>query len=126
MARIKGNNGNEGFNIKSIITYTVVFSVLIFFLTVLQTTCLSLFGSTPALTFSVVCAIGFIFGKKAGAISGIFAGALMGILGGVGATLAPLLYTFCGYLCGAMVRSEERRVGKECHSVCRSRWSPYH
>ena len=24
------------------------------------------------------------------------------------------------------VRSEERRVGKECTSVCRSRWSPYH
>ena len=23
-------------------------------------------------------------------------------------------------------RSEERRVGKECHVVCRSRWSPYH
>ena len=23
-------------------------------------------------------------------------------------------------------RSEERRVGKECHSRCRSRWSPYH
>ena len=22
--------------------------------------------------------------------------------------------------------SEERRVGKECLSVCRSRWSPYH
>src|SRR3546814_20028772 len=28
---------------------------------------------------------------------------------------------------GAMVgRSEERRVGKECVSTCRSRWSPYH
>src|SRR3546814_11555589 len=26
-------------------------------------------------------------------------------------------------LCG---RSEERRVGKECVSTCRSRWSPYH
>ena len=26
---------------------------------------------------------------------------------------------FCG-------RSEERRVGKECTSWCRSRWSPYH
>src|SRR3546814_13142018 len=26
-----------------------------------------------------------------------------------------------GYL-----RSEERRVGKECVSTCRSRWSPYH
>src|SRR3546814_21105843 len=25
-----------------------------------------------------------------------------------------------------MERSEERRVGKECVSTCRSRWSPYH
>ena len=24
------------------------------------------------------------------------------------------------------LRSEERRVGKECASKCRSRWSPYH
>ena len=24
------------------------------------------------------------------------------------------------------VRSEERRVGKECPHMCRSRWSPYH
>ena len=24
------------------------------------------------------------------------------------------------------LRSEERRVGKECASMCRSRWSPYH
>src|SRR3546814_18342380 len=24
------------------------------------------------------------------------------------------------------MRSEERRVGKECVSTCRSRWSPYH
>ena len=27
---------------------------------------------------------------------------------------------------GRQDRSEERRVGKECHVVCRSRWSPYH
>src|SRR3546814_3492030 len=26
----------------------------------------------------------------------------------------------------ADVRSEERRVGKECVSTCRSRWAPYH
>src|SRR3546814_12986723 len=26
---------------------------------------------------------------------------------------------------GEAVRSEERRVGKECVSTCRSRWSPY-
>src|SRR3546814_8286604 len=24
------------------------------------------------------------------------------------------------------IRSEERRVGKDCVSTCRSRWSPYH
>ena len=24
------------------------------------------------------------------------------------------------------IRSEERRVGKECERLCRSRWSPYH
>src|SRR3546814_9416389 len=32
-------------------------------------------------------------------------------------------------ICGVGVdlnRSEERRVGKECVSTCRSRWSPYH
>src|SRR3546814_11337652 len=27
---------------------------------------------------------------------------------------------------GSAYRSEERRVGKECVSTCRSRWSPYH
>src|SRR3546814_4130010 len=27
---------------------------------------------------------------------------------------------------GVLLRSEERRVGKECVSTCRSRWSPYH
>ena len=36
------------------------------------------------------------------------------------------------YKCGANIignikgRSEERRVGKECLRLCRSRWSPYH
>src|SRR3546814_9202941 len=32
----------------------------------------------------------------------------------------PHLRTMCSD------RSEERRVGKECVSTCRSRWSPYH
>ena len=27
---------------------------------------------------------------------------------------------------GRVTRSEERRVGKECRALCRSRWSPYH
>src|SRR3546814_20908218 len=35
---------------------------------------------------------------------------------------SPTLETFQK----AFGRSEERRVGKECVSTCRSRWSPYH
>src|SRR3546814_13383995 len=31
-----------------------------------------------------------------------------------------------GFLTIHQGRSEERRVGKECVSTCRSRWSPYH
>src|SRR3546814_12817491 len=31
-----------------------------------------------------------------------------------------------GFEGNGWVRSEERRVGKECVSTCRSRWSPYH
>src|SRR3546814_14757442 len=53
-----------------------------------------------------------------------------------GAILAASIATFggmaslVGYLneqgFEAGLRSEERRVGKECVSTCRSRWSPYH
>src|SRR3546814_3821435 len=38
---------------------------------------------------------------------------------------APLL-AVAGIDHHAAARSEERRVGKECVSTCRSRWSPYH
>jgi DNA-directed RNA polymerase subunit beta' len=31
-----------------------------------------------------------------------------------------------GITCEKCGRSEERRVGKECDPLCRSRWSPYH
>src|SRR3546814_21008750 len=39
--------------------------------------------------------------------------------------LGPLLLGIPAVTCGAE-RSEERRVGKECASTCRSRCSPYH
>src|SRR3546814_20881303 len=32
----------------------------------------------------------------------------------------------CTESCNSARRSEERRVGKECVSTCKSRWSPYH
>src|SRR3546814_20017094 len=35
-----------------------------------------------------------------------------------------LMQVSSSYYCS--LRSEERRVGKECVSTCRSRWSPYH
>ena len=37
--------------------------------------------------------------------------------------LIPFILFLILFLWG---RSEERRVGKECVSTCRSRWSPYH
>ena len=42
--------------------------------------------------------------------------------------LLGLLLSACGVAMGQaqFVRSEERRVGKECELKCRSRWSPYH
>src|SRR3546814_15544246 len=55
----------------------------------------------------------------------------------IAAAVALLVSTGYPLLSGASVptqrsfimlafRSEERRVGKECVSTCRSRWSPYH
>src|SRR3546814_14866458 len=41
--------------------------------------------------------------------------------------LKERLEEVCGTMaCHGSVRSEERRVGKECVSTCRSRWSTYH
>ena len=48
------------------------------------------------------------------------------------AVVMAAFFNFFGVLLGglsvayAIVRSEERRVGKECRIGCRSRWSPYH
>src|SRR3546814_12058224 len=44
------------------------------------------------------------------------------------ATGAEVISHFFGQssFSSAVVRSEARRVGKECVSTCRSRWSPYH
>ena len=35
-------------------------------------------------------------------------------------------YSMSQTIPGQRLRSEERRVGKECLRLCRSRWSPYH
>src|SRR3546814_18841058 len=42
------------------------------------------------------------------------------------ATPAELVMALADPQTAPAQRSEERRVGKECVSTCRSRWSPYH
>ena len=39
---------------------------------------------------------------------------------------AVVSYLVANYIGNGSGRSEERRVGKECLRLCRSRWSPYH
>src|SRR3546814_13446929 len=44
-----------------------------------------------------------------------------------GVVCSPEAYSRTVQACATLgSRSEERRVGKECVSTCRSRWSPYH
>ena len=50
---------------------------------------------------------------------------LVPILVGIDPAIA-LFSSGLGTLAHLTVRSEERRVGKECRIGCRSRWSPYH
>src|SRR3546814_11574725 len=45
---------------------------------------------------------------------------------GLGNYDVPFSPDICGRVTPGPVRSEERRVGNECVSTCRSRWSPYH
>src|SRR3546814_1437215 len=55
-------------------------------------------------------------------------GRLSAYVGVVLLALSPhmvVVYSLAVRFLGRM-RSEERRVGKECVSTCRSRWSPYH
>src|SRR3546814_15272589 len=65
-----------------------------------------LYGRKSALVFTMLLMAG-----ATGATGLIPSYATIGIA-------APILLVIC--------RSEERRVGKECVSTCRSRWAPYH
>src|SRR3546814_5252311 len=76
-------------------------------------------------------------GRHDGAVERLHAEALgFGVTAVPGGTAAlglrhgelPLLRSAAdaGDLDLGVLRSEERRVGKECVSTCRSRWSPYH
>lgn len=97
-----GNKG-ERMNVWRIVIYSACISAVIFISAVLQVTCLSFFGSVPALTFAIVCATGFIFGYKAGAVCGILTGVFTDLLGNTGFSFSPIVFMLCGYCCGAFV-----------------------
>ena len=62
------------------------------------------------------------------AVSSVVAlGITMGLYQNVGlAVIVTLALTVLAVRLMLSARSEERRVGKECEDLCRSRWSPYH
>src|SRR3546814_14967737 len=70
--------------------------------------------------------------KALGGILAYLTGSLRGrnlrVVAWLVATLVLLVAIYSGVFHVLMERerSEERRVGKECVSTCRSRWSPYH
>src|SRR3546814_2979506 len=72
--------------------------------------------------------VGVTLGRRAvvhGVSAAFGAGTLTGIVGPNGAGKSTLARAMLA-LVSASGRSEERRVGTECVSTCRSRWSPYH
>ena len=66
--------------------------------------------------------------KATASIDAPEAGPIVKALEREGWTLTDILVTHHhhDHVGGVAERSEERRVGKECGLLCRSRWSPYH
>ena len=69
-----------------------------------------------ALAFTLLAAVAILVGLESAAAP---AGAVKGPSKGPGGAIHFEDIT-------QRARSEERRVGKECALLCRSRWSPYH
>src|SRR3546814_4369595 len=69
--------------------------------------------------------------RDGGTLTLVVEGAFAPLLQQVTPAIIERVNRFFGYRAVSRVvlrhgRSEERRVGKECVSTCRSRWSPYH
>src|SRR3546814_12968488 len=64
---------------------------------------------------AIVGRLGDLFGRRQVLIVVLLIGAAGSLVSALSSHFPVLL-----------ARSEERRVGKECVSTCKSRWSPYH
>ena len=84
------------------VLYSATFAVLLFACAILQCSGIKILGQTPDMVFGLVCAIGFIAKEKYGGIFGLLGGVLIMALGSGTLSLSPVLFTLCGYLCGAL------------------------
>lgn len=91
------------------VLYILIFSIFLVVAAIFQCADIRLIGVVPDFTFALICAIGFILGERYGAIFGISGGVLIWALGTGGVSFSPILYTLCGYLCGALPRVILRR-----------------
>ena len=86
----------------------------------------------PVISGLLLALYGLIFGAVAGGLLGLLGHALTGgrrdfsSVAGMRAESYDRSEEHTSELQSRLLRSEERRVGKECVSLCRSRWSPYH
>ena len=106
MASYNGNDvisGRGRVKLWRVAVYSAIFLILIFVLSILQTSNIRVFGATPDFLLALICAIGFIFGAGYGAVFGLISGISVLLLGSTGFSLIPILYVLCGYLCGALI-----------------------
>ncbi len=87
----------------------IIFTCIVWFCAVLQCSSFELFGITPDITFALVCAVGFVAGERYGGIFGLLGGVIIMALGASGISLAPVMLTLCGYLCGILPEVMLRR-----------------
>ncbi len=92
---------------RSIITKEMIISSILLLLigvsiAAFQSRIPKFFGATVPITLAYVCALGFLFGEKYGAVGGTLLGFLLDCNGGVDFSLCVLLYMLCGFLCGGL------------------------
>ncbi len=88
--------------------YIITEAILFLSLAILQTSVFGrvrIFGGIPDLCFAALLMISYFCGKEAGAVTGIAVGFLIEALGSVGISILPVLYLFCGYVCGYFTRA---------------------
>lgn len=99
----------SGISLVSHVLYSIFFILILIFSATFQCSDITFFGIVPDFTFAAVCAVGFVAGERYGSIFGLLGGVLICVLGSSGISLSPILFTFCGYLCGVLPRVILRR-----------------